>query len=171
MTRKTIAAFLFLFAVGVAGACADQALQPDAGHKTGFIEQSWANWPPLAAVPQPADTAIGDFGNKIASMPGAGASILVKDAGGGFLAFNACNEGTSTTWVQCFNAPGLDAGGLNDAGATPMFMPLRVPAGACGSFSEPQGFSLGLSCYSSSTQPNLTVDAGVQNIAIDVTYR
>lgn len=133
-------------------------------HKTGAAQ-------PLVGIPAPIDTAVGDLQSSVASFAVATSAGVVKDAGGYFIGANACNEGTSTAWLQFYNQTALDAGGTNDAGTAPSMVPLRIPAGACASVNEPQVFSNGIVWYSSSVQGVVTIDAGTQNLAVDTIYR
>lgn len=99
-------------------------------------------------------------------------AVVSVDAGT-FITANACNEGSATAWLQFFNMSALDAGSLVDAGNAPAIIPLRLPPGSCGTLTEPNttAFPGGITWYSSSNQGVLTVDAGISNMSVDVTYR
>jgi hypothetical protein len=99
-------------------------------------------------------------------------AVVSVDAGT-FITANACNEGSATAWLQFYNMGALDAGSLVDAGNAPAILPLRLPPGSCGTLTEPNttAFPGGITWYSSSNQGVLTVDAGISNMSVDVTYR
>lgn len=122
--------------------------------------------------PVPVDTTAGDLLSTTVHFVAAVGQGSLPDAGT-FVAANFCNPGPSGAWLQFFFgqlAP--DAGGTNDAGTVPSLVTPYVPPLGCGNLTEAQLITGGAAVwYSSSTQSPLTVDAGIQNLSVDVVRR
>ena len=106
--------------------------------------------------------------DSIADLISAGTVLAVKNAAGTFVGLYACNEGTVTGWIMCFDMATPDAGGVG--GTSPKWMGLRIPAGACQPFNEIRAFTNGLVCYSSATVSTYT-SASAPNVTMTVKYR
>ena len=119
------------------------------------------------------DEVKGQLNSIVKVTPVATSQAVVSVDAGTFITANACNEGASTAWLQFYNMGALDAGSLVDAGNAPAILPLRLPPGSCGTLTEPNttAFPGGITWYSSSNQGVLTIDAGISNMSVDVTYR
>lgn len=119
------------------------------------------------------DTTLGDLKSTVVPWTVATSAGVIADAGtASFVKAIVQNEGTLTAWWQLFcGQTALNAGGLNDAGATPVIS-LRCPAGSyCVNPDEPQPCAGGMAWYSSSTQGLVTVDAGTQAMNVHLVIR
>lgn len=122
----------------------------------------------------PVDTVPGDLTNTVTHfVAGTSAGLFKVDAGPGtFVGANFCNVGTIAGYFQVFFGQTLlDAGGTADAGTVPSLVTVYLTAGQCASLNEVQAFYDGGAWYSSSTQPLLTIDAGVPNLSVDIIQR